>query len=115
MEADFNFNKNILEIYLMKCAERGGNTPKEKYGRRKENKSIMHAVKKRLLYNMVHLQRQPAILYNNDTKSCYERIVHSVAIMLIKRLGISAQPMECMLGKLQDLEHHTITAYGNLE
>ena len=35
MEVDFNFNNKILERYLMKYTERGGNTPKEKYGSRK--------------------------------------------------------------------------------
>ena len=41
IEEDFNFNKNILARYLMKCAEISGNAPKEKYGIRKEK--IHHA------------------------------------------------------------------------
>ena len=36
MEADFNFNNNILVRYLIICSERGGNVPKEKYVSRKE-------------------------------------------------------------------------------
>ena len=81
MEVEFNFNRNILEIDLTQCAERGGNTPKEKYGRRKEKESIMNAVNKRLLYNVIHLQRQYDILCSNDAKSCYDCIVHPVASM----------------------------------
>ena len=29
MEADFNFNNNILARDMMQCAERGGNVPKK--------------------------------------------------------------------------------------
>ena len=35
MEVDFNFNNKILEKYMMQCAERSGNTPKEHYGNKK--------------------------------------------------------------------------------
>ena len=40
MEADFNFNNNILERDLMQCAERGGVAPKEKYSIRKGKKPL---------------------------------------------------------------------------
>ena len=72
----------------------------------------MHAVNKQLLYNLIHVQRQPDILCDNDTKSCYDCIVHQVAIMEIKLLFMPAHPMKYMLGIFQDLEHHIRTAYG---
>ena len=43
MEVDFKFNNKILARDLIKCLERGGDVPKEKYGIRKGKKSIMHA------------------------------------------------------------------------
>ena len=38
MEAEYNFNNKILALDLMKCRERCGNTPKEKYVSRKGKK-----------------------------------------------------------------------------
>ena len=63
----------------------------------------MYAVNKQLLYDTIQLQQKPAILCRNDTKSYYGRIVHSVANMEIQKLGMLAQPMQLMLGMLQDL------------
>ena len=76
---------------------------------------IMHADNQQLIYDMIHLQRKPAILCINGSKPCYDRIVHSVASMEMQRLGIPAKPMKCILGMLQDLEHHIRTAYGTWE
>ena len=60
-------------------------------------KAITHTVNKKLLYNTIHLQRKPTILCNNDTKSCYDCIVTSVASMTMQRQIIHAQPMKCMI------------------
>ena len=69
MEAEFNFDNKILVRDLMQCAEKCGNIPKEQYGSRKVKKSIIHTVNKQLLYDVIHLQRQPDILCSNDAKS----------------------------------------------
>ena len=63
MEAGFNFNKNILARDLMQFVERSGNFSKEKCVIRKGGKAIIPAVNKNLLYNVIHLQSQPAILF----------------------------------------------------
>ena len=70
----------------------------------------MHAVNKKILYNVIHLQQQPDILCGNDAKSCYKHIVHSVVSTAMKLLGIPVQPMKYMLGMLQDMEHHIRTS-----
>lgn len=112
LEADFNFNNKVLAKQIMHCAERNHNLPQEQYGSRKGKKAILHAVNKRLLYDIIHLQRRTAILCSNDAKSCYDRIIHSVASMALQRLGLPPQPSKCMLTTIQDLEHHIRTAYG---
>ena len=71
----------------MQCAERGTNIPKEQYGRRKGKNAIMHDINKRLIYDMIHLQRQPPTLCSNDAKSCYDCIVHSVVSMAMQQMG----------------------------
>ena len=96
---------------LTQCVERGENAPKEHYSSRKGKKSITYAIKTRLLYDMTHLQHQHAILCSNDLKYCYDCIVNSVESMEIQLLGMHVQPMKCMLGMLQDLEHHIRIPY----
>ena len=78
-------------------------------------KSIMRAVNKKMIYGVIHLQRKHDILCSNDAKSCYDCILHSVASMEMQRLGRQANPMKCMIGILQDLEHQIRTAYVTLE
>ena len=104
-----------MSIDLMQCAERSDNIPKEQYISSNEKKSIMEDVNKRLLYDVIYLQRQRAILCSNEAKYCYERIVHSVVSMSIQQMGMTAQPMKFMLGRLQDLEHPIRTAYVTSE
>ena len=99
-EAVFNFNKKILSRDLMQCAERGNISPKEKYGSRKGGKYIMYDINKRLLYNVIHLQWQTAILCSNDIKSCYGRILNPLVSMVMQLLVMPAQPMKFILGKL---------------
>ena len=94
IEVDFKFNNNILARDLMKCAQRIGTSPREKYSRRNEEKIIMYAVNKQLLYDTIQLQQKPAILCSNDTKYCYNRIVHSVEIIKIQWLGMPAHTMK---------------------
>ena len=69
----------------------------------------MHAVKKRMIYDMINLEWQTDILCRNGAKSLHDRIEHSLASMDMKQLGMHAYPMDCMLGTLWDLEHHIRT------
>ena len=75
----------------------------------------MHAVNKRLLYAVIHLQQQHDILCINDARSCYDHIVHQVVTMEMQRLDMPSQLIKFMIVMLQDLEHHTRIAYGTLE
>ena len=112
MEADFNHNNKKLGRDALASGERHNLLPREQYGSRKRRKAIHHAVNKRLLYDIVHLQRRPAMLCSNDAKSCYDRIVHSIASLALQRLGMPPQPVTCMLVTIQELQHHICTAFG---
>ena len=56
MECDFNGNNRKLGRDVMRCAEANNHLPKEQYGSRKNKRAILHAVNKRLLYDVIHLQ-----------------------------------------------------------
>lgn len=111
-EADFNFNNKKVGRDMLKCAEVNKLIPREQYGSRKNKKAILHVFNKKLLYDVIHLQRRPALLCSNDAKSCYDRIIHSVASMACQRLGLPPEPITCMLVTIQEMEHHVRTAFG---
>ena len=53
------------------------------------------------------------VLCSNNAKSCFDRIVHAVALMALRRLGLPIPPIKSMLEAFQQVEHHVQTAYGN--
>jgi hypothetical protein len=52
---------------------------------------------------------------SNDAKSCYNRILHSVASLCLKQLGLPEGAIVCMFTTLQNLEHTVHTVYGDSE
>lgn len=115
MEPEFNFLNKVMGREVARCAEENQLLPKEQYGSRKRHQAKHHAVNKRLLYDINRLQRRPMILCSNDAKSCYDRIVHSIASMAMQRLGLKEQPIKCMLITLQEMDHFIRTGFGDSE
>lgn len=112
-EADANFNDGKLGRDMMHHAERHNMIAKEQYGSRKGHCSIDHAVNKRLTFDLLRLCRAPGALCSNDAKSCYDRILHAIAALSMKRLGIPTPPIECMLKCIQQMEHYIRTTHGD--
>jgi hypothetical protein len=112
-EADANFNDGRMGKEMMQHAERNNMIAREQYGSRKGHSSIDHAVNKRLSYDLMRLYRKPGALCSNDAKSCYDRILHSIVALSMKRLGIPAPPIECMLRCIQTMDHHIRTTHGD--
>ena len=52
-------------------------------------------------------------LCSNDTKACYDRIVHSIASLAMQRLGMSAEPTISMLRTIQQMDHLIRTTHGD--
>ena len=114
-EADANFNDGRLGRDMMNHAEKHGMIAREQYGSRKGHSSIDHAINKRLSYDMMRLYRAPGALCSNDAKSCYDRILHSIVSLSMRRLGIPEPPIECMLKCIQKMDHHIRTTHGDSE
>ena len=93
-EADFNFNNKILGRTTLQHAERNNLIAKEQYGSRKNKRAIDHAINKRLMFDIIRMTRRPAAIYASDAKSCFDRIVHSVAMLAYRRLGVPSPPVK---------------------
>jgi hypothetical protein len=57
-------------------------------------------------------QRKAGFLCSNDAIQCYDRIVHSVAMLSMTRLGANRQAMNSLFQQLQQANHHIVTAHG---
>ena len=53
------------------------------------------------------------VLCSNDAKFCYDRIVHSIASIVMQRLGLPIQPITCMIVTIQQMEHYICTGFGD--
>ena len=84
----------------------------EQFGSRKNHRSVLAALNRRLTMDLLRQHRQAGALCANDAKSCYNRIVHNVAVLSLRRLGMAAAPIQSMFEILQQARHHVSTAFG---
>jgi hypothetical protein len=54
-----------------------------------------------------------AVLCSNDAKSCYDRIVHSIASILMQHHNVSSSACICVLTTLHNLHHTVRKIYGD--
>ena len=112
-EADFNFNNKLLGKLTMEHAERHNLIAQEQFGSRKGKTAIDQALHKCLMYDTLRLTRKPGALCSNDARSCYDRILHSIAMLAFRRLGISSPSVECMIKTIRNMHHHIRTRHGD--
>ena len=112
-EADFNFNNKVLGRSTIFHAEKYQLLPEEQYGSRPNKCAIDHALHKRLTYDILRQMKYTGALCSNDAKSCYDRVVHSIACMAYRRLGIPTPPVTSMLTTIQNMQHHIRINYGD--
>jgi hypothetical protein len=59
-----------------------------------------------LTYDILRQRKTPAALCSNDAKSCYDRIIHSIANICLQQVGVQANTCQVMLGTLQQMKHY---------
>jgi hypothetical protein len=89
-EPDFNNLLKILGRRTMIKAEKFRVLAPEQFGSRKSLTSIHQALNKVLTYDLIRQRRIPAAMCSNDAKSCYDRIVHSMAKLALLHCGAPA-------------------------
>ena len=62
--------------------------------------------------DLLRLRRQAGALCSNDAKSCYDRIVHNVAALAMRRQGAPKNAVNSLLLTLQKATHRIRTAFG---
>jgi hypothetical protein len=82
LDPEANQNFKFLGRTIMAHAEKHGQLAPEQYGSRKMKTAILHVLNKRLSYDILHQTETAGAICSNDAKSCYDRILHSVHLLL---------------------------------
>jgi endonuclease/exonuclease/phosphatase family metal-dependent hydrolase len=112
MNSELNLNNKKLGRDLMTRGEKSNLIAREQFGSRKKHQSITAALNKRLTMDLLRQKRQAGALCSNDAKSCYDRVVHSIASLSMRRLGAPIEPINSMFKSLQMAAHRIKTAFG---
>ena len=112
MNAEFNMNNKKLGREMMANAERHGKIAREQYGRRRHHQCILSALNKRLTMDVLRQTRRAGALCANDAKSCFDRVVHNIASLAMRRMGVMVNPIKSMFATLQAASHKIRTAFG---
>ena len=115
LEADANMNYKQLGGNGMWYAERNNVIARENYGGRKDHRSVEVSCNQRFTADILRQKRKAAIICSNDAKGCFDRIVHIVAYIALRRFGLARQPILGMLKAIQEMTHHIRTAFGDSE
>jgi hypothetical protein len=113
LEADLNqvlqsaFARNISKL----AQDKDGIISEHQYGR--SHRTCISPILNKLLTIQILIQkRNNGIVFDNDAKGCYDRIMSEIALLSIRRLGYSRNSVK-MLGKLwEQLEHHISTGFS---
>lgn len=109
----FNQANKSIGRSLLSHAEKYDQIPWEVYGSRRHHRSIECAINKVLTTDLWRQSRRSGALCSNDAQSCYDRIIHNVATLAMRRLGLSPETCHVMFGTLEQVRHHVRTAYGD--
>ena len=112
MQPDFNFGNKLVGRAMMEQAERLHLLPEAQYGSRKNKSASTQVANKVLLFELCRLQRIQLGYCSTDAKSNYDRIIHSFAVLAMRRLGVPREVALCMFRVLQQMIHHVRSGFG---
>jgi hypothetical protein len=111
--AMFNMNNKRIGRAMVANAERLDQLPWEIYGGRKRHRAIECATNKVLTMDIARLEHRSTAVCSNDAKSCYDRILHAIASICMRRVGVPPETCKMMFGTLAQVEHYVRTNFGD--
>jgi hypothetical protein len=115
LEAHFNMNNKKLAREGMWSGEKAGCIASEQSGGRTDHRANETCLNSTLILDDSRFRRKPMAICSNDAKGCFDRIVHSVAMICMRRFGVPKNPLLSMFKVIQKLNHHVRTAFGDSE
>jgi hypothetical protein len=113
IESDFNLMIGILwGRRLMKHMEKIGKLGDEQGGSRAGRMAQHVLLLKQAIYSIWRLSRSNGASFDNDAKSCYDRIVMLLASLVSQRGGMTKEACNIFLATLDQMKYHVKTALG---
>jgi hypothetical protein len=113
IESDLNMTMGILwGRRLMQQGETLSQFGPEQSGARKNKQCQDVLVFKHLTYSILRLSKSHGATFDNDAKSCYDRIVMLLASLASQRLGMPPRACELFLETLNQTKYHAKTSHG---
>ena len=112
-EADYNFFLKLM--WASRLVHRGEDTKQfgvQQYGSRSRLSALDPSMLKRLTYDLSRILRSNLGTFDNDAKSCYDRIINGIAMLASRRLGMSTEAIAVHAGVLWGLQYMIKTVYG---
>lgn len=113
IENDFNLMLGIIfNRRTMYAAEDINALGDENAGGRKGRSAEEIHLLKQLLYSTIRLTRTSAISFDNDAKSCFDRIVIALLNIILQQHGNTDKSCEILAKTLQEVEYYIKTDHG---
>lgn len=113
-EADYNaINKIVWQRGVVWQAHQQGKLNQAQHGSRPHRTCIDLVFSKEFKYMQSSLSCIPMATMDNDAKSCYDRIVASLALLTSKHFGVSTEICETVGATLQAMHFKVRTAMGD--
>jgi hypothetical protein len=111
----FNFVlKLVWGKHLIRHGEKHGCFGTENHGSRPGRQTIDALLEKLLIYEFARLSRTSLITVDNDAKSCYDRIIRTLAMVAWMAIGLPIAAAMMHNRKHQKMEHHIKSRHGLL-
>ena len=96
IEGDHQLNAKRLSRMVMGSIDKSTQEliAKEQYGSRKQHRAVEVILNSRLVDDILRIKRKPGIICSNDARSCYNRIVHLIFAICLRRLGVHPNPIK---------------------
>jgi len=112
-EADFNWMlKQFWAKRMLHYGESQGVLGEEQHGSRKNRMAIDAVMLKLLTYELSRLYKSDLVTMDNDAKSCYDRIIISLAMLASRRLGMPVTVARAHAATLRNMLHKIRTSHG---
>jgi hypothetical protein len=96
---------------LMDNAEKHNLLHPHQFGSRKGRMSISAVLLKQISYDHIRQTQMDAIIFDNDARACYNRMISSQSAMISRRAGMPRAAVKTFLWILLNMEYYVRTAY----
>ena len=112
MDSEFNRANGQLGKEVLANAEAAKEVEAEQFGSRKRHRASTACLCKVIMADLFRQIRQAGAFAMNDAIGCYDRIQHTVALLVLMRFGLAYTPAKILLEVLQLALHRIKTGYG---